>query len=106
MDESSPPFPLLPGDTNNPSEQSHIPDSDERALQRLVSRAIPEDELLSVIETVVSNVKAIDIVRHLRGSDAQAFIDVIDKARHRTIISLRISSLTPVSTFQFLLVRR
>ena len=91
MGEGGPPSPLLPEDANSPSEQSHIPDSDaRRALQRLVSRDIPQDELPATIKTVVSNLKAADIVRHLQGSDVQAFIDVIDEACYHFIPLLRI----------------
>lgn len=89
MDESRSPSPPLLADANNPSKQSPIPDSDVRALQRFVSGTVPQDELSSVIETVVSNVKVTDIVRCLQGSDAQAFIDLMDEARHHAIASLR-----------------
>ena len=99
MGKSGSSFPLLLGDTNDPSERSPIPDSDGRALRHLVSCAVPQEELPSVIETVLSNVKAIDVVRRLQGSDAQPFIDMIDEVCHHAILSRRISSLTPVSTF-------
>lgn len=70
-----------PGDENRISESPPIliSDSDKRALQRLVSSSISQDELSSLIETVVSNTKAANIVQCLRGSDAQIFIDVIDQ---------------------------
>ena len=85
-----PPLPLLTGDPNHPSKPTLISDSDKHALQRLVDPAVPQAELLSVIETIVSNVKAADIVKHLQLSDAQAFVNVIDQACHRTIPSLEL----------------
>ncbi|KAF9643933.1 kinase-like protein [Thelephora ganbajun] len=73
--------PLLPlADTNHPSASLLLLNSDKRALQRLVSRTVSQDELPSLIEMVVSNVKTADIVQCLRGSDAQVFIDVLDEA--------------------------
>ncbi|KAF9643932.1 kinase-like protein [Thelephora ganbajun] len=80
LNESSLSLVLSPVDTNHPSASPLLLDSDKRALQRLVSRVVSHDELPSLIETIVSNVKAADIVQCLQGSDAQAFIDVIDEA--------------------------
>ena len=88
MDESDLPLPLPSGDTNNPSEPAPILDSDRQALERLVSHAVPQGELPSVIETIVSSMRAADIVECLRESDAQTFIDVTDEARHQVILSL------------------
>ena len=85
MNESGLPLPLFPDDTNRPSEPPLVSGSDRRALQRLVSRAVSQDELSSVIETVLSNVKAADIVKCLQGREAQAFTDVIDEACHHPI---------------------
>ena len=51
----------------------------KRAFQCLVSGAPPRDELPYLIETVVSNMKADDIVNHLHGADAQPFVDVLDQ---------------------------
>jgi len=55
----------------------------------LVSRAVPQDELFSVIETIASNVNVADIVEYLKPSDAQAFIDVTGEVCHRAIPSLK-----------------
>ena len=74
-------------DTNYLSEPPLILDSNKEALQRLVSRDVPQDELPSVIEAVISNAKAADIVKCLQESDAQTFIDVMDEARHHAILS-------------------
>ena len=83
------PLSLPTGDTNHLSEPPLISDSGGLALQCLVSRAIPQDELPSVIETIVSNLKAADIVKRLRGNDAQTFADIIDEACNHVIPSLR-----------------
>ena len=53
-------------------------DSYEQAWQRLISRAVPQDELPSLIETIFSDRRRTDMVDRLQGSDAQAFIDVVD----------------------------
>ena len=88
------PLPLL-GDANQPSEPTLIPDSDKRILQRLVSSEVSKDELPSLIESIVSNIKAGDIVGCLNGNDAQIFVDVIDEARSQAIPSLRNSFVDP-----------
>ena len=49
----------------------------EEALRCLISGAIPQGQLPSLIETVFSDEKATDMVGCLRGSDVQAFIDAI-----------------------------
>ena len=85
MDERPPPFSPFLRDTSDLSEHSLVSHSDGQELQRLVSCTVPQDELASVIEKIVSNVKATNIVRYLQGSDAQAFIDAMDEARHHTI---------------------
>lgn len=87
MGKSGPPSPLFLGDTSDLSEPSLLFDPDREALRRLVSRAVPQHELPSVIGAVVSNVKATDIIRCLQGSNAQTFIDVMDEACHRTVLT-------------------
>ena len=72
-------MPLPPEDTHQIYQSSPILDSDRRALQRLVSGAVPQDELASLIEGIVLNVKSAAFVECLRGSDARAFIEVMDK---------------------------
>jgi hypothetical protein len=52
----------------------------------LISGAVPQGERASVIETVFLSRKAIDMVHHLRGNNAQAFIDVVDEVRYRSFI--------------------
>ena len=59
-------------------------DSEGQALQRLITRAVRQNEFPSLIETIFSEKKT-DVVARLSGSDAQAFIDVIDEVRHHTL---------------------
>ena len=71
--------------TNDPSDPSIPNDPHERAWQRLINCAVPQDELPSLIELIFSDKKTADMVDHLQGSDVQAFIDVIDEVRHSTL---------------------
>ena len=86
--DGGPPLSLSSGDTNHPPEPPVISDPDKQALQRLVSRAVPQDELPSVIGSIFSNMKTTDIVGCLQQSDAQCFIDMIDQARYHTVLPL------------------
>jgi hypothetical protein len=67
-----------------PPDSSVVLDSHNQALQRLISRAVPQNELASLIKTVFSDKKVTDLLGRLRGSEVQAFIDAIDKVRHHT----------------------
>ena len=49
----------------------------------LISGAIPQDERTSLIEAIFLCRKVSGMVRRLRGSDAQIFIDVVDEVRYR-----------------------
>ena len=71
----------------------------------MVSRAVPQDELLSVIETIVSNVKAATIVRELKGDDPQTFADIMDEVCYYIIPSLK-KLLVELRSDLFLVVRR
>lgn len=64
-----------------PSPDPSAVDSDDQTLQRLISCTIPQDELPSLITEVFSGNQATNVIDSLRGSDAQAFIDVIDGVR-------------------------
>ena len=77
-------------DIDHPSKPPPVLDSGKLALELLVNRTVPQHEFPLVIETIVSNVKAADIVECLQGSDAQTFVDVIDEACHHFIPLLRI----------------
>ena len=81
--------PLFPSSTDLDSTR-HLPDSStvidsqEQAWQRLITRVVPRDEIPSLIETVLSGRKT-DVAGRLRESDAQAFVDTLDEARHHTL---------------------
>ena len=75
-------------DTDLPPDPPIVPDSRDQALQLLISRAVPQNELASLIETIFSN-KVTDVVDRLQGSDVQTFIDVIDEVWRHTLLSSR-----------------
>jgi hypothetical protein len=50
----------------------------------LIRSAVPQGERASLIEAIFSSRKVSDMVRRLRGSDAQTFIDVVDEVRYRS----------------------
>ena len=89
IDENGRHLALSLGDANQPSEPALIPDFDKRILQRLVSPEVSKDELPPLIATIVSNMKASDIVECLKGNDAQVFIDVIDEVCYQALPFLR-----------------
>lgn len=72
------------GRTHNPPNPSVVINSQEQAWQRLINRAIPHDELPSLIEAIFSDGNATEVTDHVRESDAQTFIDAIDEVRHHT----------------------
>ena len=56
--------------------------SDAPACRRLIERVFAPGELPSLIEAAFSSKDETDMIRRLRGNDAQTFIDVIDEACH------------------------
>jgi hypothetical protein len=50
----------------------------------LIVSGVPENERISLIEVIFSSRKVTDMVRRLRESDAQAFINVVDEVRYRS----------------------
>ena len=66
--------------TSNPSI---LVDPDPSACRRLISRhgALSPREIIALIEEIFTSEAEISIVRDLRGSDAQAFIDVVHEVR-------------------------
>ena len=87
--DSGLPLPPPPGDTDHLSEPPLMSDSGGLALRRLVSRVVLQDELPSVIETIVSNMNATDIVKRLQGNDTQTFVDILDEVGYPAIPSMR-----------------
>ena len=57
----------------------------DQALERLVARAVPHDELAPLVEEIFSRKNAIDMVDCLQGCDAQSFVDVMDEVRHHAL---------------------
>ena len=55
-----------------------ILDSYRQDLQRLTSGAVPQDDLVPLIEQIFSGERVTDTLDSLRGDEVQAFIDVID----------------------------
>jgi len=82
-DRDAPFFPSSPDlySTRHLPGPSIAVDPQEQVWQRLITRAVPPGELPSLIETIFSGRKS-NVVGHLRGSDAQAFIDIMDEVRH------------------------
>ncbi|KAF9780779.1 kinase-like domain-containing protein [Thelephora terrestris] len=78
------------GAARSPQPPSAFADDAEGALRRLVWSAVSQEELPFLIELVVSNLDAANIVQFLQGSDAQTFVDVIDQALHSLNFPLRI----------------
>jgi hypothetical protein len=64
-----------------------------QAWQRLISGAVPQDEIASLIGTILSNEKAINVVDRLQGNDVQTFIDVIDAVWHHALPPLENGSI-------------
>ena len=54
----------------------------DQAWQRLISNAVPQDELTSLVETVFLKENITDLVNHLPEEHAHTFVDVIDTVRH------------------------
>ena len=61
--------------------------SPDPTWQRLISNAVPQDELASFVETVFSKENITDLVDSLQGAHVQTFIDVIDVVRNHTLRS-------------------
>jgi hypothetical protein len=70
-------------DGNNllaPAESSHA------LLLCLINDTVPQAERASLIEASFSSRNVTDMVHRLRGSDVQAFIDVIDEVRYHSSV--------------------
>ena len=111
MSDGGIPLPLPLSCLDTAQRATSLPDpfiaigSREQAWQNLVDHAVPQDELLSLIETIFSDEKATEMVDGLQESNAQAFIDVIDEVRHRTLSFRGMGQYVSLSTFYILSVR-
>jgi len=71
--------------TSDPIDPSTPVDSYEQTWKRLISHAVPQGELPSLIETIFSDRKRTDMVNRLQKREAQAFVDMIDGVSHQTL---------------------
>lgn len=65
-----------------PPPVTSTPDSYGQALRRLISGAVPQDDLVPLIETIFSDERVADMVDSLRGDEVQTLVDVIDVVCH------------------------
>ena len=72
--------------------------SDPPDWKRLISDTLDTRERVSLITTIFSEQNGLEMVRHLRGEDAQAFVDAIDKVRSRAPQSPKTRQSTPAQT--------
>ena len=77
---------------------SLVLDSGKRALQQLISRAVPEDQLVSLIDAIFSRGNVSDIVSYLGGNGVQSFVDAMDEVCRHASHLRQIGRLTPAST--------
>ena len=75
-------LPPPPGKADQLSQLTLAFNSGELALQRLIGVAIPQGELVSLVETIFSSREVTDTVGHLQESNAQDFIDVVNEVRY------------------------
>jgi len=59
--------------------------SDTPTWKQLITHTLATHERISLITTIFSDHTQTEMVRHLRGNDAQAFVDSIDRVRSCTI---------------------
>ena len=71
---------------------------DPPAWKRLISHTLAKDERLSLITTTFSDHNQIEMVRHLSGDDAQAFVDMIDEVSLCVLSSSKNCRLTSTQT--------
>jgi len=57
------------------------------AWKRLIDRFPTKDERVPLIETIFSDRDEVEVVKCLRGDDAQSFVDVMDEVLLRSFIS-------------------
>ena len=72
---------------------------------RLIDPALLANERIDLIRSIFSNRGGVEALDHVSGTDAQAFVDVIDEASICIILSLEIGSVESHSNFCPLSVR-
>ena len=65
------------------------------AWKQLISPTLATHKRIPLIESIFSDLDEVEVVGHLRGDDAQAFVDVIDEASFHTL-SPPIGSVRPL----------
>lgn len=68
--------------------------ADSPGWKRLICSPLVRHEQLSLITTIFSNRDEVEVVKCLRGDEAQDFIDAVYEARSHLISSLRMCPLT------------
>ena len=91
------------------SDLSALADPKSSACRRLISHTFSPHETVSLIQVIFTSKAEINIIRDLRGDDAQAFIDAVHGVRLRFILSFlkhlligTFASDLPLSTYQAL----
>ena len=56
--------------------------SEDPPWKRLIGRTLATEERISLITTIFLDNDQVEMVEHLTGNDAQAFIDVVDGVSH------------------------
>lgn len=72
-------FPILSADHVLSGFNYSLVYSEPPAWKQLISDVLDTQQRISLITSIFSEQGGSEVVRHLRGEDAQAFIDVIDE---------------------------
>lgn len=79
----------------------------DQAWERLISSAVPQNQLSPLLETIFLEQKVHDIIDHLQGNEIQTFIDVIGAVSwHHAFLPPKNELIDHCSNFCTLLVRR
>ena len=65
------------------------------AWKQLISPTLATHKRIPLIESIFSDHDEVEVVGHLRGDDAQAFVDVVDEVSFHTLSPL-IESVSPL----------
>ena len=67
------------------------------AWKRLIDHPLSTTERISLITYILSERDETEVVKHLRGNDAQAFIDVVDEVIARFLYFRRLRQVEKIS---------
>ena len=79
--------------------------SNPPAWKRLISPSLSANERIDLITSIFSDRDEVEVFEYLSGSDAQAFVDVMDEASVCILLPLKIGRSIPTETFYLLPVR-